>query len=64
MVLFGELVFSGIVYNMHSEIESFALQHMKETINTYNKTGHDTSTQIWNVLQSDVNNIIFNIAII
>lgn len=59
MVLIGELVFSGIVYNMHSEIESYALQQMKDTINTYNKTGHDTSTQIWNVLQSDVNHVYF-----
>lgn len=59
MVLIGELVFSGIVYNMHGEIESYALEQMKDTINVYNKTGHETSTQIWNVLQSDVNYVYF-----
>lgn len=59
MVLIGELVFSGIIYNKHGEIESYALEQMQHTINTYNKTGYETSTQIWNILQTDVNYVYF-----
>lgn len=57
MVLIGELVFSGIVYNLRTEIESSALTRMQDTIKTYNQTGHETSTELWNVVQSDVSNV-------
>jgi len=42
---------------MHGEIEEFALNQLNYTISVYNKTGQETSTQAWNMLQSDVNNL-------
>jgi hypothetical protein len=42
---------------MRNEIETYALSQMNHTISTYNVTGHNTSTEAWNLIQSDVSNI-------
>lgn len=64
-MLIGELVLSGFVYHMHGEIEDFALNQLNTSISVYNKTGHEASTEAWNLLQSDVNEVflkkIFNV---
>uniref|UniRef100_A0A2S2PY38 Leukocyte surface antigen CD53 n=1 Tax=Sipha flava TaxID=143950 RepID=A0A2S2PY38_9HEMI len=51
IVLIGELILSGVVYHMRNEIETYALSQMNHTISTYNVTGHNTSTEAWNLIQ-------------
>ncbi|XP_050520935.1 tetraspanin-9-like [Daktulosphaira vitifoliae] len=54
LVLMGELIFSGAVLMMRGEIKEFAMKEMNQTISKYNQTGYETSTEAWNILQSDV----------
>jgi len=42
---------------MRGEIKEYALNQMNHTISAYNKTGYEASTQTWNLIQSDVNNV-------
>lgn len=39
---------------MHNQIESYASDQMNKSIYLYNKTGQETYTKAWDVLQSDV----------
>jgi len=55
--LIGELILSGFVYQMRNEIKDYALNQMNHTISGYNKTGFEASTQTWNLIQADVNNV-------
>uniref|UniRef100_A0A2S2N8D1 Tetraspanin n=1 Tax=Schizaphis graminum TaxID=13262 RepID=A0A2S2N8D1_SCHGA len=54
IVLIGELILSGFVYQMRNEIKDYALNQMNHTISGYNKTGYEASTQTWNLIQSDI----------
>lgn len=59
-VLIGELILSGAVLMMRDEVKEFALKEMNETISKYNQTGYETSTEAWNILQSDVSFVNLN----
>lgn len=54
IVLIGELILSGFVYQMRNEIKDYALNQMNHTISGYNKTGFEASTQTWNLIQADI----------
>lgn len=54
LILIGEFVLGGVVYQIRSDVEQYALKQMQYTIDGYNQTGHEASRQSWNVLQSDI----------
>ncbi|KAL4098714.1 hypothetical protein QTP88_023258 [Uroleucon formosanum] len=44
----------SVVYHMCSDMEQYALERMKYTTSTYNKSGHEATRQSWNTLQSNI----------
>ncbi|XP_003244334.1 CD151 antigen-like isoform X1 [Acyrthosiphon pisum] len=54
ILLIGEYILGSVVYHMCSDMEQYALERMKYTISTYNKTGHEATRQSWNTLQSNI----------
>ncbi|VVC30578.1 Tetraspanin/Peripherin,Tetraspanin,Tetraspanin, EC2 domain [Cinara cedri] len=54
IVLIGELVLSAAVYYMGDQVKDYALKEMNDSLPSYNTTNGETSTKIWNLVQSEM----------